>query len=185
MFIGTLVVIGLVVGGEADGQTVATELGRESKDIRKPLGANNNAAATSPDLPATSSRPTPSSVTASSVTASNEQPANTGNSLLSDAVGYESTRLPDFKLKYGTPFADDAIHKMARFTRYVDGALQGYEVACLTSNVGMRYDCPSGVTMGQVYAVVAKYLKEHPEKLHQPSAMLVIDALAESFPPKK
>ena len=38
------------------------------------------------------------------------------------------------------------------------------------------------VSVGQVASVVAKFLKGHPEKLHNPANLLVLEAFAESFP---
>ena len=40
----------------------------------------------------------------------------------------------------------------------------------------------TGVTQGQLGKVLAKYLKEHPEDLHQSAALLGMDSLMEAFP---
>jgi hypothetical protein len=38
------------------------------------------------------------------------------------------------------------------------------------------------VKQGQIAAVVSKYLKNHPDKLSDPAASLVMKALGEAFP---
>lgn len=43
--------------------------------------------------------------------------------------------------------------------------------------------CHEGRTNEQRILVVKKYLREHPEKLHLPANTVVLDALAEAFPP--
>lgn len=47
------------------------------------------------------------------------------------------------------------------------------------------YNSPEGITRGQICWIVAKYLKEHPERWSESAATLVIDALKEAFPFKK
>ena len=52
-------------------------------------------------------------------------------------------------------------------------------------NSGIVHLCvPSGVTTGQVVRVVAKWLKNNPEKLEMPASALVLAALREAFPCK-
>ena len=43
---------------------------------------------------------------------------------------------------------------------------------------------PEGVTNGQAARVVVKYLKEHPEKLHEHESSLALWAFVEAFPCK-
>lgn len=43
---------------------------------------------------------------------------------------------------------------------------------------------PAGVTYPQIVDVVKAYLSNHPEKRHQVAANLVIEAIAEAFPPQ-
>lgn len=47
------------------------------------------------------------------------------------------------------------------------------------------FELPDGATTGQLADVVAKYLKEHPEKRTEPGAWLVIQAVMTAFPQKK
>jgi hypothetical protein len=42
--------------------------------------------------------------------------------------------------------------------------------------------CSDDVTMGQMVLVVNKYLKDHPEDLNLPDALLVSAALSKAFP---
>jgi hypothetical protein len=60
---------------------------------------------------------------------------------------------------------------------YYDGYISG--VADATHSL---YNVPSGVTYGQLSAIVSKYLKNHPEKWNKPAVDLVIFALQEAFP---
>jgi hypothetical protein len=41
------------------------------------------------------------------------------------------------------------------------------------------------VTPGQIFAIVAKYLNNHPEKWNEPAVILVVEAIKEAFPQKK
>lgn len=43
---------------------------------------------------------------------------------------------------------------------------------------------PGTVTVGQMRAVVSKYFKDHPEKLHKDAFLLVGDAAKKAFPCK-
>lgn len=43
---------------------------------------------------------------------------------------------------------------------------------------------PEGSVGGQWARVVEKWLKEHPERLHEPAVFLIVDALREAFPCK-
>jgi hypothetical protein len=42
--------------------------------------------------------------------------------------------------------------------------------------------CSDDVTMGQMVLVVSKYLKDHPEELNKPDALLVSTALGKAIP---
>jgi hypothetical protein len=48
-----------------------------------------------------------------------------------------------------------------------------------------QYDTPDQVTVGQVVAVVSKFLKENHERWSEPAADLVMDALKNAFPLKE
>jgi hypothetical protein len=49
---------------------------------------------------------------------------------------------------------------------------------------GPNYCLVGGVNNGQVFRVVVKYLREHPERLHFPAARLINEALTRAFPCK-
>jgi hypothetical protein len=49
----------------------------------------------------------------------------------------------------------------------------------------LLYNIPEKATIGQIAAIVSKYLKDHPEKWGEPASDLVIKALQEAFPLKK
>jgi hypothetical protein len=48
-----------------------------------------------------------------------------------------------------------------------------------------QYTIPASANRRQIVAVVAKYLKNHPEEWGDPAAILVIKALREAFPLQK
>jgi hypothetical protein len=48
----------------------------------------------------------------------------------------------------------------------------------------LLYNIPENTTIGQIGAVVSKYLKDHPEKWGEPASDLIIKALQEAFPLK-
>jgi hypothetical protein len=43
---------------------------------------------------------------------------------------------------------------------------------------------PKAITNGQAARIVVKYLREHPEKLHEHDSLLAIEALMKAFPCK-
>jgi Rap1a immunity proteins len=49
-------------------------------------------------------------------------------------------------------------------------------------DVGRRYCNPDGPTFAQLRAIVVKYLKDNPSKLHRPFIELVLEALHNAFP---
>lgn len=74
----------------------------------------------------------------------------------------------------GVTYGDDNARRIEYFTGFVNG------VAGATVQ---KYWCPRGAyQFGQIWGVVAKYLREHPEHWHRPPAHLVTDVLAEAFP---
>jgi hypothetical protein len=70
---------------------------------------------------------------------------------------------------------------------YVLGVLDGFRVGGDTTT---KICVPDEASVGELALLVSKYLDRYPEKLHNPSQYLVIDALhtafpCESGPPKK
>jgi len=64
---------------------------------------------------------------------------------------------------------------------YDCGRYEGY-VAGVSDAKRAFFGSPENVTVGQTCSIVAKYLKEHPEKWNQPADILVIEALQKAFP---
>jgi hypothetical protein len=62
------------------------------------------------------------------------------------------------------------------FLAYVTGVYDAMSFA---------FSTPDGVTVGQICAIVSKYLKNHPERWPESADLLVVEALRESFPLKK
>jgi hypothetical protein len=63
---------------------------------------------------------------------------------------------------------------------FIYGVISGYRLATegLPSiPTEVKVCLPSGVTRGQVYDVVVKGLKDHPEARHEPSDVLIINAI--------
>ena len=76
----------------------------------------------------------------------------------------------------------DAMH-MNMCLYFIDGVIEGYTISgdgkpdlCIPSD--------NGITYQQLGLVVSKYLEDHPEQLHLPSVVLVINALYHGFPCK-
>ena len=85
--------------------------------------------------------------------------------------------------KSGNDLANDCKKDDGKFS---DGVCYGYVMGVtdllIWVNPNVKPCAPSEVTGGQVVAIVRKYLKEHPEKLHEDADFLVMWALQEAFP---
>lgn len=68
---------------------------------------------------------------------------------------------------------------------FKSGLFSGYVAGVVDTGYGILFCTPPGVTRGQNSAVVAKYLKNNPEKWNQSADSLVIEAMKEAFPCKK
>lgn len=73
---------------------------------------------------------------------------------------------------------DPEFFKAIMCSGYVDAATD----ATLLPNVRTNICFPSGVEKRQTYAVVLKYLRDHPEQLHLNGVALVYRALESAFP---
>jgi hypothetical protein len=64
------------------------------------------------------------------------------------------------------------------------GFIDGYrELAVMTQPSNAKLLClPDAVSNGQLLRVIAKYLGQHPERLHLPAAQLIYDATNDAFP---
>lgn len=70
-------------------------------------------------------------------------------------------------------------------SRYHTGLFRGYVSGVIDTGNDVLFCTPDGVTRGQYIAVVAKYIKEHPEQWNLSASTLVINALRQVFPCKK
>jgi len=66
---------------------------------------------------------------------------------------------------------------------YVDGIDDALNILPI-ENFDRGYCRPKNVTAGQLVRVVVKYLKNHPEKLHENQFLLTLSALLNAFPCK-
>jgi hypothetical protein len=76
---------------------------------------------------------------------------------------------------------DDLDHAII-CTYYVNGVLDGYEAGVEPAK--SLICSPDTVTRGQKVLIVAKYLEDHPEMLHNDPRFLILDALSKAFPCK-
>ena len=60
---------------------------------------------------------------------------------------------------------------------------QGYVVGVLDAE-GARIKTPEGFTVDQACAIVAKFIRDHPERLNEPGADLVRHAVRKAYPPR-
>jgi hypothetical protein len=63
---------------------------------------------------------------------------------------------------------------------YIRAANDMYEI--MVNNSARTICVPSGISGKQLIRIVDKFLKEHPEKLHNVASLLVYEAFQESFP---
>ena len=99
-------------------------------------------------------------------------PGDTGNELLSALLAGEKM------------VAGEALDDLQRLdATYALGFVVGaWEMGVAAGIFGVP---SSNVSHGQVCKVVVKYLKNHPEKLHEGGLLLIMDSLFEAFPPKR
>lgn len=76
----------------------------------------------------------------------------------------------------GISSSDVNLVRVGVFLAYVTGVYDAMSFA---------FSTPDGVTVGQICAIVSKYLKNHPEMWRESADLLVVEALREAFPLKK
>ncbi len=99
----------------------------------------------------------------------------------SPAFAFDGSRLKEYML------ANEAVTaRKPRADAYGAGVAVGYVTGVADARRG-EFWCPRpGVTYGQTMDVVAKYLRDHPERLDSNADDLVVTALHYAFPcPKK
>jgi hypothetical protein len=57
----------------------------------------------------------------------------------------------------------------------------GFVIGVFDSN-SMNFNANIKIKPHQIGVIVSKYLKEHPERWHEPAYLIVIDALKQAFP---
>ena len=83
----------------------------------------------------------------------------------------------------GNNLANDCNNNDNKFSNGVCyGYVMGVTDLLLWVNTNLKLCAPSEATGGQVVAIVRKFLKEHPEMLHEDADFLVMSALQEAFP---
>lgn len=73
----------------------------------------------------------------------------------------------------------------ANESRYHTGLFRGYVSGVVDTGNDILFCTGSGVTRGQYSAVIAKYIKNNPEKWNKSASSLVIEAMQQAFPCKK
>ena len=77
---------------------------------------------------------------------------------------------------------EDNEYKFALCAAYIQGAEEGHRLTSMLNKQDSFYCIPEKATHGQTAKVVSKYLKNHPEKLHETAIGLVYLALNGAFP---
>ena len=78
---------------------------------------------------------------------------------------------------------DDAPLSKTLCVAYVTGVADMLGVISFSKVAGVEpYCAPDGTKPGQLFRVVVKYLKAHPEDTHKLAVWLVVTALREAFP---
>jgi len=68
---------------------------------------------------------------------------------------------------------------------YVAGYLDGFQISSSTKGAGEKLCLPNaGITNDQAIRVITRWLKDHPETLHQSGRVEILRALASAFPCK-
>ena len=94
------------------------------------------------------------------------------------AIPVDGNRLLDFCERTITSVEDAGAHIACR--NYVIGVVDGFRL----SPGGFKLlVLPDGASGKQLDDIVVKYLKEHPERRHEPGAALILSALLDAFPP--
>ncbi len=75
--------------------------------------------------------------------------------------------------KYSRGENPDSLSDISYFQGYVTGVLDAERRQIRT---------PEGFTVGQACGIVAKFLRDNPQRLHKPAADLITDALRKAYP---
>lgn len=64
---------------------------------------------------------------------------------------------------------------------FIDGVMSQTLVEA-KAGFDVPFCLPTGGSMGQIVQVFVKYLDDHPERLHEPASLLLVESLAKAFP---
>jgi hypothetical protein len=100
-----------------------------------------------------------------------------GNDLLELAKSWEKTTENPEKANSVT------LMKSSIYVGYVNGILEF--IMLMNSRSESNFiNIPSQSSYHQMYKIINKYLRDHPEKLHKRSILLVVMSLQKAFPPQ-
>ena len=91
------------------------------------------------------------------------QTGYSGHILVDNMRAYEKTSIDDFNER----------EQASLYMGYVSGVFDA------TSHY---INIPKNITHGQAWDIVTKFLNKHPERLNEPAAKLIVEALLEAFP---
>ena len=98
-----------------------------------------------------------------------------GNKLLSDCgplIAFLDGESVDENKSHGIGFCLGLMQGMLHMNQFYEYQLKGAALFC----------APNSMTNGQAARIVVKYLRDHPEELHQPDSVLTFTALRAAFP---
>jgi hypothetical protein len=70
-------------------------------------------------------------------------------------------------------------------SNYIKGLFGGYVIGIVDTTDGILFCIPKGSSVGQLNAVVKKYLEQNPEEWNKSASNIVILSLEKAFPCKK
>jgi hypothetical protein len=103
-----------------------------------------------------------------------------GQARAGGVIFYTGNYLVEIMREYDKLIVSDPRTSLSDASTYM-----GYIAGVSDAVSGLLWENLSGVTVDQICSIVAKYLKNHPERWNEPAATLVVDALKEAFPRKK
>ena len=104
--------------------------------------------------------------------AADDEQHSDGNALLADCGDALKGKLSSATAFFKAGFCQGHIIGISSYNEYLNAVDAKRRVFCV----------PGSVTLNQNIRVVMKYLNEHPERLHFPDTLLIIEAFRESFP---
>jgi Rap1a immunity proteins len=91
-----------------------------------------------------------------------------------------------YSVQAGSFYSGNQLKTYCNSSNYFeDGMCMGYISGVSDSFSGVFFCPPSGVTLGQMKAMVKKYMDETPAKLHESASDVVVAALKKDFSCKK